>query len=365
MLCGIGFVMISRLDHHLARTQAVWIGVGVACFVATLALVRRSRILERYRYTFALLGFLLLVLPMAPGIGATINGARLWVQVGPLNFEPSEVAKVLLVVFFASYLADKRELLSTGSRRLGRLMIPDPKHVLPLVLAWGFSLLIMTGLGDLGSSMLFFAVFVGMLYIATARSAYLIAAFGLFALASVFAYNTVSHVQVRVSTWINPWPDAQGKGYQLIQSLFAFGSGGFGGTGLGLGSPQKIPNAATDFVFAAIGEELGFIGTVSVIILFLLVVGAGFRIAVANDRPFTKLFAAGLTSLIGVQAFVIIGGVTRLIPLTGITLPFVSYGGSSLVANFVLIALLLRVSDEAGLDAETEAQTAAVAVASR
>jgi cell division protein FtsW (lipid II flippase) len=365
LLCGIGFIMISRLDSHLARTQAVWMGIGVACFVATLALVPRSRVLERYRYTFALLGFMLLVLPLAPGIGATINGARLWVRAGPVNFQPSEIAKVLLVVFFASYLADKRELLSTGSRRVGRLMIPDPKHLLPLVLAWGFSLIIMTGQGDLGSSMLFFAVFVSMLYIATERSAYLLGAAGLFAAASVFAYNTVPHVQVRVSTWINPWPVSQGKGYQLIQSLFAFGSGGFGGTGLGLGSPQKIPNAATDFVFAAVGEELGMLGTIGVLIAFLLLVGAGFRIALSNDRAFTKLFAAGLTALIGIQAFIIIGGVTRLIPLTGITLPFVSYGGSSLVANFVLIALLLRVSDEASAESEAEARTAAVAVASR
>jgi peptidoglycan glycosyltransferase len=365
LLTGIGFVMISRLNHHLARTQAVWTGVGVACFVATLAIVRRSRFLERYRYTFALLGFILLVLPLAPGIGATINGARLWVHVGAMYFEPNEVAKVLLVIFFASYLADKRELLSTGSRRIGRMMIPDPKHLLPLILAWGFSLIIMAGQGDLGSSMLFFAVFVGMLYIATERSAYLLGAVGLFAAASVLAYNAVAHVQVRVSTWINPWPVAQGKGYQLIQSLFAFGSGGFGGTGLGLGSPQKIPNASTDFIFAAVGEELGLLGTVSIIIAFLLVVGAGFRIALANDRPFTKLFAAGLTALIGIQAFVIIGGVSRLIPLTGITLPFVSYGGSSLVANFVLVALLLRVSDEAAVEAETEARTAAVMVASR
>jgi peptidoglycan glycosyltransferase len=365
LLTGIGFVMISRLNHHLARTQAVWTGVGVACFVGTLAVVRRSRFLERYRYTFALLGFILLVLPLAPGIGATINGARLWVHVGAMYFEPNEVAKVLLVIFFASYLADKRELLSTGSRRIGRMMIPDPKHLLPLILAWGFSLIIMAGQGDLGSSMLFFAVFVGMLYIATERSAYLLGAVGLFAAASVLAYNAVAHVQVRVSTWINPWPVAQGKGYQLIQSLFAFGSGGFGGTGLGLSSPQKIPNASTDFIFAAVGEELGLLGTVSIIIAFLLVVGAGFRIALANDRPFTKLFAAGLTALIGIQAFVIIGGVSRLIPLTGITLPFVSYGGSSLVANFVLVALLLRVSDEAAVEAETEARTAAVMVASR
>jgi peptidoglycan glycosyltransferase len=364
LLNGLGFIMISRLDSHLARTQAVWTGIGVAAFVATLAFVRRVRVLERYRYTFALVGFLFLVLPLAPGIGQTINGARLWVRIGSVNFEPNEVAKILLVIFFAAYLADKRELLTTGSRRIGNMMLPDPKHLLPLILAWGFALLIMSGQGDLGSSMLFFAVFVGMLYIATERSAYLVGAVALFAVAAVFAYNTVGHVQTRVSTWINPWPVSQGKGYQLVQSLFAFGSGGFAGAGLGLGSPQKIPNASTDFVFSAIGEELGLIGTVAVIIAFLLLVGAGFRIALAADRPFSKLFAAGLTALIGIQAFVIIGGVTRLIPLTGITLPFISYGGSSLVANFVLIALLLRISDESVAEAEAEAQTAMVPQAS-
>jgi len=363
LLNGIGFVMISRLDKGLARTQSVWTAVAIAAFVATLVIVRRVRVLEQYRYTFAFLGIAFLLLPLAPGIGREVNGARLWARVGPVTFQPGEIAKVLFVVFFAAYLVEKRELLSSGSRRIGRMMLPDPKHLGPLVLAWAVAILLMTGGKDLGSSLLFFALFTAMLYIATARSAYLVAALVLFVGASVVAYNMFSHVTVRVSTWINPWPTSQGKGYQLVQSLFAFGSGGFAGTGLGLGSPQKIPNASTDFIFSAIGEELGLIGTIAVVIAFLLLVGTGFRIARQTDRPFSKLFAAGLSVILGVQMFVIVGGVSRLIPLTGITLPFISYGGSSLVANWVIIALLLRISDETVAEAEAAANTRAVPVA--
>lgn len=345
-LTGFGFMTISRLDDELARVQAVWAAVGVAAFVATLVVVRRVRTLERYRYTFLLLGVLALVLPLFPGIGQEINGARLWVGIGPLNFQPGEAAKVLLVIFFAAYLVDKRELLSAGTRRIGRLALPDPKYLGPLLLAWGASLLIMVRQKDLGSSLLFFAVFAAMLYIATERASYLIVGLGLFVGGAAIAYQMFTHVQERVSTWRNPWPVAQDEGFQIVQSWFAFGSGGFAGEGLGLGNPTTIPNVATDFVFAAIGEELGLIGGVAVIVAVMLMCGSGFRIAVQSDRPFAKLFAAGLTTIIGLQTFVIIGGVTRVIPLTGVTLPFVSYGGSSLVANFVIVALLLRISDD-------------------
>ncbi|MFI5046873.1 MAG: FtsW/RodA/SpoVE family cell cycle protein [Acidimicrobiia bacterium] len=352
VLNGIGFVTVSRLDRDLARSQALWIAVGVAAFVLTLVVVRHVRDLERYRYTFLLLGIAALLVPLLPGIGQEINGARLWVRIGPVNFQPAELAKVLLVVFFAAYLVDKRELLSSGTRRIGRLTLPDPKHLGPLLLAWAFSILVMVRQKDLGSSLLFFAVFAAMLYIATERGSYLLVAFVLFVGGAAVAYQLFTHVQDRVTAWLDPWSVAQTKGFQIVQSMFALGSGGFGGTGLGLGSPQKIPNAATDFVFSAIGEELGLLGTVSVCILFLLFVGSGFRIAVQAERPFSKLFAAGLTTIIGVQTFVIIGGVTRVIPLTGVTLPFISYGGSSLIANFVIVALLLRISDETVADAE-------------
>jgi len=361
VLNGIGFVVVSRLDRDLARVQAVWIAVGVGAFVLTLMLVRRIRTLERYKYTFLLVGLGALLLPMLPGIGREINGARLWLRLGPLNFQPGEIAKVLLVVFFAAYLVDKRELLSSGTRHVGRLTLPDPKHLGPLLLAWAVSILVMVQQKDLGSSLLFFAVFAAMLYIATSRASYLIVAFGLFVGGALIAYQLFGHVQDRVQAWVDPWSVSQTTGFQTVQSMFALGTGGFDGTGLGLGSPQKIPNASTDFVFSAIGEELGLIGTVAVCCLFLLFVGSGFRIAVQADRPFSKLFGAGLTTIVGVQTFVIVGGVTRVIPLTGVTLPFISYGGSSLIANFVIVALLLRISDETVRQAEEpRARTTAV-----
>jgi cell division protein FtsW (lipid II flippase) len=352
LLNGIGFVTIARLDPDLARYQSLWTAVAVGAFVATLAAVQRIRDLERYRYTFALVGIGSLLIPAVPGIGREINGARLWVQLGPFNFQPGEAAKVTLVIFIAAYLVEKRELLSTPTWRVGPVMLPDPKHFAPLLLAWGSSILVMVREKDLGSSLLFFAVFLAMLYMATARASYVGIGAALFGLGATIAYQIFGHVRDRVTTWIDPWPTAQDQGFQLVQALFAFGSGGFAGTGLGLGSPGSIPNASTDFVFAAIGEELGLIGTTAVLLTYLLLVGVGFRIALKAEQPFLKLLAAGLTTMLGVQTFIILGGVTRLIPLTGITMPFVSYGGSSLLANFVILALLLRISDEVARRAE-------------
>lgn len=353
MLNGLGFVVISRLNSDLARIQALWTALGIAGFVAVLLLVRRTRVLERYKYTFAFAGIVALLLPLAPGIGAEINGARLWLRLGPLSFQPGEIAKVLLVLFFAGYLVEKRELLATGSRYIGRLSLPDPKHLGPLLLAWAVSILVMVRQKDLGSSLLFFAVFTAMLYIATNRSWYLVIGAILFSSGALIAYELFGHVQTRVTTWIDPWPTAQSSGFQLTQSLFAFGAGGVFGTGLGLGRPGVIPNAATDFVFSAIGEELGLLGTVAIVSCYLLLCGTGYRTALRTNRQFEKLLAAGLTTIIGIQTFVILGGVTRVIPLTGITLPFMSYGGSSLVANWIIIALLVRISSELGRDART------------
>lgn len=358
-LNGIGFVVISRLDRDLARNQAAWTAAGVAAFIITLALVRRIRTLERYRYTFLFIGIIAVLLPLVPKLGKEINGARLWVGIGPLNFQPGEAAKVLLVIFFAAYLVDKRELLASGTREFGRLILPDPKHLGPLLLVWGISILIMVRQKDLGSALLFFTVFSTMLYIATDRVSYLVIGGVLFIGGATIAYQLFDHVQTRVSTWIDPWPVADGKGFQIVQSMFAFGTGGLSGTGLGLGNPQQIPNAATDFVFSAIGEELGLIGAVAVLSAILLLVGSSFNIAIKTPRPFSKLFAGGLATILGVQSFIIIAGTTRVIPLTGITLPFVSYGGSSLVANFVILALLMRISDDtARAAAEQPSRTA-------
>jgi cell division protein FtsW (lipid II flippase) len=361
LLLGIGFLTISRLDltaraeDKVAAAQAVWAAVGVGVFVLTLLVVKSVRSLARYRYTFLLLGIGALALPLIPRVGIELNSARLWVRIAGVTFQPGEFAKVLLVIFFATYLVDTRELLSSGSRRIGRMYLPDPKHLGPLLVPWAISIGIMVLQKDLGSSLLFFMVFLAMLYIATLRAGYLAVGAALFAGAVAFSYQAFSHVQGRVSTWLDPWADAQDSGFQLTQSLFAFGTGGFTGRGLGLGNPGIIPVATTDFIFSAIGEELGLIGTVAVVCAFLLLVGSGFRIAVQAPRDFSKLFAAGLATILGVQAFVIIGGVTRVIPLTGVTLPFVSYGGSSLIANFVILALLLRISDESAAEAEANA----------
>ena len=351
VLNGIGFVTITRLDRNLARIQSIWSAVGVAAFVLTLLAVRRVRTLERYTYTFALAALGLLLVPLVPHLGLTVNGARLWAHLGPLHFQPGEPAKVLWVAFFAGYLTQKRELLSAGSRSIGRLRLPAARHLGPLLVTWGVSILVLVFERDLGSSLLFFAVFASMLYMATERSAYLLGSLALFSAGAVTAYHLFGHVRDRVQGWLNPWPYRTGpKGYQIIQSWYAFAAGGVYGKGIGLGIPDRIPYASTDFIFAAIGEELGLIGTLAIVACFLLLVGSGYRIAVESPRPFSKLFAAGLTTILGLQTFIIIGGVTRMIPLTGITLPFVSYGGSSLVANFVILALLLRMSDECVTD---------------
>jgi peptidoglycan glycosyltransferase len=356
LLNGIGFVTIARIDRglisqgtesHLARIQSVWSAIGVGAFVLVLLVVRNVRNLERYTYTFAFVALGLLLVPLVPHFGTTVNGARIWAHIGPLHFQPGEPAKVLWVAFFAGYLTQKRELLSEGSRSVGRLRLPAARHLGPLLATWGISILVLVFERDLGSSLLFFAVFASMLYMATERSAYLIGSLALFSAGAVAGYHLFGHVRDRVQGWLNPWPYRLGpKGFQIIQSWYAFAAGGVYGKGIGLGIPDRIPYASTDFIFAAIGEELGLIGTIAIVVCFILIVGSGFRIALEATRPFSKLFAAGLTTILGLQTFIIIGGVTRMIPLTGITLPFVSYGGSSLVANFVILALLLRMSDE-------------------
>ena len=347
VLVGLGFAMIFRLSGGLAAEQATWILVGILAFAITLIVVRDVRMLDAYTYTIGLLGLILLLLPTVPGIGRTINGARLWVQVGPMGFQPAEIGKVLIVIFLASYLNQKRELLQVATSRIGPLRLPPAKHLGPVLLAWGASLAILFVQRDLGASLLYFGIFVVMLWVATGRVSYLVIGFLLFAAGAYLGWTLFDHVQLRVDVWLNALdPDRvfdQGFG-QLAQAQFAMATGGIVGTGLGLGSPGLIPFAATDFIFAAIGEELGLLGTTGVLLLFVVLVGKGLRIAVEATDSFSKLLAVGLSTMIALQAFVIVGGVTRVIPLTGVTLPFVSYGGSSLVSNFVLLALLVRIS---------------------
>jgi cell division protein FtsW (lipid II flippase) len=343
-LAGIGFAMIFRLNGNLAAEQATWLAVGLLAFAATLLFVRDHRQLDAYTYTIGLIGLALLLLPIVPGIGRTINGARLWVQIGPVGFQPSELGKVFIVVFLASYLNANREVLSTGTGPFG---LPQARHLGPILLAWGASLAVLFLQRDLGASLLYFAIFVVMLWVATGRTWYLLIGVALFAAGAYLGYLAFSHVQLRVDVWLHALDPTKVHdiGYgQLAQGQFAMASGGILGSGLGQGVPTTIPFASTDFIFAAIGEELGLLGSTAVLLLFVVLVGRGLRTAVRCQEGFGKLLATGLSAVIGIQAFVIVGGVTRLIPLTGVTLPFVSYGGSSLVSNFIILALLVRIS---------------------
>jgi peptidoglycan glycosyltransferase len=345
LLNGFGYVMIARLDDELAGFQAVWTAVGIGAFVLTLLVVQRPRTLDRYRYTLMAAGVIALALPLVPGLGLEIQGAQLWVKVGPIIVQPGEFAKIALGVFFASYLVEKRELLTLSTRRIGGLHLPEPRHLAPLLGAWGVAILVMVAERDLGSSLLFFTLFVTMVYVATGRAAFLLLSLVMFVGAAYVAWRQFGHVQVRVDTWLRPFEDPFGDGFQISQSSFALADGGLTGTGLGLGRPDTIPVVETDFILSAIGEELGLVGVSAVLMTYLLFIGTGLRIALSAPRNFEKLLATGLTALFGFQAFIIVAGITRLLPLTGITLPFVSYGGSSLVANYVLLALMLRISD--------------------
>jgi peptidoglycan glycosyltransferase len=346
LLNGIGYVFIARIDDELAALQASWTAVGILGYVMTLVVIRDIKLLQRYRYTFGLLGLLLLMLPLLPGIGQEINGSRIWVSIGPVNFQPGEFAKICLAVFFAGYLDERRELLGVATFRIGRINTPDPKHFAPILLAVGVSLMVVVFQRDLGSALLFFVLFMVMLYVATGRGSYVVAGFVLFMGSAWLAWTQFSHVQDRVAIWLDPWQDPLDSGFQIIQAAYALAWGGIAGTGPGLGITGRIPADESDFIFAVIGEELGLLGATAVLCAFLLLAGSGLRVARSAGDGFSSLLAVGLTALIAFQAFIIIAGVIRLLPLTGVTLPFVSYGGSSLVANYVLLALLVRIADQ-------------------
>ncbi|MDQ3162071.1 MAG: FtsW/RodA/SpoVE family cell cycle protein [Actinomycetota bacterium] len=344
LLSAIGLTMIYRLDPDDAFRQSLWIVIGVLLFGLTLLVLRRDyRILESYKYLFGVGSLVLLALPALPGIGQTINGARLWVKVGPLQFQPGELAKIMLIVFLAGYLRDKREVLAQG-----RL-----KDFGPLLLIWGAAMVVLVQTNDLGSGLLLFGIFLAMLYVATGRALYAAGGLVLFVVGAAAIYRVFPRVESRVSNWLDPWADANGAGYQSVQSLFSIGNGGFGGTGLGRGTFTTtegnpiIPFLNTDFIYSAIAQELGLVGSAGLLLVFMLFIARGMRVALVASDGFSKLLAAGLTFGFALQTFIIVGGVLRVIPLTGITLPFVSYGGSSVVANFVLLAGLMLVSDRA------------------
>ena len=362
LLNGLGLVMIRRLDFAAveraiergrqvpggeAPRQLMWTAVGVLAFVVVLVVVRDHTTLQRYTYSAAALGLVLLLLPALPVLGQTINGARLWIRVAGFTVQPSEAAKLLLILFFAGYLVAKRDVLSLASRRVAGLDLPRGRDLGPVLVAWVASLAVLIRGKDLGSSLLFFALFVVMLYIATERTSWLVIGVLLFVGGAFTAYFLFAHVQRRVDTWLDPFADPDKNGFQLVQSLFGFGTGGLTGTGLGEGRPGTVPFASTDFIMAAIGEELGLVGVMAVLLLFFLIVERGLRAALSVRDSFGKLLAAGLAFSLALQVFVIVGGVTGLIPLTGVTLPWLSYGGSSIVSNWALVALLLRISDAA------------------
>jgi cell division protein FtsW (lipid II flippase) len=344
LMTGIGVTEIYRLDEHDAFRQGLWIVIGLAAFAATLFLLRGDfRKLESYKYLFGLSAIGLLLLPALPFLGKTVNGARLWVHVGPLHFQPGELAKILLIVFLAGYLREKREVLAQF-----RL-----KDLGPLFLIWGCAMLVLVVTNDLGGGLLYFGIFLAMLYVATAQVWFVVAGGVLFVGGAAALYTVIPRVEERVQIWLDPWEDPFGKGYQTIQSLYSIANGGFGGTGFGEGTFTDadgnwlIPYLNTDFIYSALAQELGVIGISGFLLAYMLFAARGFRIALLAQDGFSKLLAVGLTFAFTLQAFIIIGGIVRLIPLTGITLPFVSYGGSSIVANFVLLAGLLLVSNRA------------------
>ena len=348
LLNGLGLVMVGRLDFaqeaSRAPAQTVWTVVAVGAFIATLLVIRDHGVIDQYRYLIgiAALGFLLM--PLLPLLGREVNGACIWIGLAGLSFQPGEIAKIGLVAFFASYLAEKRGLMTVATNRLGPFHVPPARAFGPILFVWGVSLSVLVFQKDLGLSLLVFGIFVLMIYIATGRPAYAVAGVVMFAGGAFFAWTQFSHVAARVSTWLNPWAKYDTDGFQVAQSLFAMGTGGVLGVGLGQGRPDLIPEVGTDFIFAAFGEELGLVGTTALLLCYFLFIGRGLHIAARARDDFGQLLAGGLTVLFGLQVFVILGGVTRLLPLTGLTLPFISYGGSSLVANYALIALLLRVS---------------------
>ena len=357
-LTAIGFIEVYRLDTVRAGLQRWWMLIGAALAALTLALLSRAgtTTLKRYRNSILLVSIGLLLLPNLPSDwafplrGLEVNGSRLWVVLDlgftQLQFQPAELAKLGLVIFVAGYLADHQRALREAHRRIGPIRFPEPRQLIPLMVAWGVSVVILVWQRDLGASILLFGGFVLLLYAATGTSGYLVAGGALAAIAGVLSYFSFDHVQRRVVAWLAPFENYQDEGFQIVQGLFALGSGSLSGAGPGLGRPDLIPNASTDFIFAATGEELGFAGSVAVLALFSLVISVGLGISFRSRDTFRKLLAAGLTLVFGVQVFLIVGGVLRIVPLTGITLPFMSYGGSALVGNLVLVALLLSISSE-------------------
>ncbi|GAA3053106.1 FtsW/RodA/SpoVE family cell cycle protein [Pseudonocardia yunnanensis] len=363
LLNGLGLVMIHRLDlaeidqalalgrsapTELIGRQIAWTAVGLALFVAVLWIVRDHRTLSRYGYTAGFVGIVLLALPgLLPSSISEVNGAKLWIRIGPVGIQPGEFAKILLIVFFAAFLVQKRDLFTTAGRRFVGMELPRARDLAPLLLAWGLSVGVLVLERDLGTSLLFFGILLVLLYVTTERVSWMLIGLAFFFAGCVIAYQLFGHVRVRVQVWMDPFADFNNTGFQIGQALFSLGTGGVGGTGLGAGRPDLVPFAESDFMLSSLGEELGLIGLAAILVVYLVLITRGLRSALAVRDSFGKLLATGLAFALALQIFIVIGGASKLIPLTGLTLPFLSYGGSSLVANYALVALLLRISHAA------------------
>lgn len=354
MLTGIGLVMMQRLDSTvtggrselagIAARQTLWVFIGLAVFLVTLLKFDVLYRLRAYKYTAAVFGIVLMAAVLVPGLGVERGGARLWYNFGFFLFQPSELVKVILVFFFAAYLDERRDLLAS-EYRLGPLKLPPLPYLMPMLMMWGLSMLVLVVLNDFGGALLFFAIFVSMLYALTGRALY-VWVLGLAFLGGAYVANQMfAHVHARVAIWLSPWSDPYDRGYQIVQSLFALASGGVYGSGLGFGSPKLMSAVHTDMVFSAIAEELGLIGALGVLALYLVLMYRGFYVSLTAKRGFYQLLGIGLTTIFGVQSIIIIGGDLKLFPLTGITLPFVAYGGSSIVTNYMMLAILMGISD--------------------
>lgn len=343
-LISIGMTMLFRISPQIALVQLKWVVLSYAVATLLVIILPTYRTLARYKYTLAFLGLLLMLSPIF--FGTEKHGSKLWLEFGSLTFQPAEISKIMLAIFFAGYLADRYQILSKVMYKVGPFHFPNIRYFGPLGLMWVISLLILVFERDLGGALLFFSTFIIMIYISTGRAVYPFIGFVLFFIGSAISFALFSHLQTRVDIWVDPWADPFGKGYQIIQSMISFATGGIFGSGIGYGSPESLPAVTSDLIFSAIGEELGMIGSIGVLLIFLVFVSKGLRIAVKANDVFGKLLAAGLTAVLGFQAIVIIGGVTKLTLLTGVTLPFVSYGGSSMLANLLLTTLLIKIGSE-------------------
>ena len=370
LLNGLGLVMIHRLDlaegvliqrglGGTADQQMLWTLVGVIGFSLVVIFLRDHRMLARYGYVCGLTGLILLIIPaVLPSSMSEQNGAKIWIRLPGFSIQPAEFSKILLLIFFASVLVSKRSVFTSAGKHFLGMDLPRPRDLAPLLAAWVASVGVMIFEKDLGTSLLLYASFLVMVYIATDRLSWVVIGLGLFAAGSVAAYYLFGHVQVRVQNWLDPFADPEGAGYQMVQSMFSFATGGIFGTGLGNGQPGTVPAASTDFIIAAIGEELGLVGLAAVLMLYTILIIRGLRTALAVRDSFGKLLAAGLASTLAIQLFIVVGGVTKLIPLTGLTTPWMSYGGSSLLANYLLLGILVRISHSARRPIVTTPQAA-------